>query len=707
MAREVVKNVVIKGKAQTGAIKKSLKEIQSGTSKVGVAANKTKKEMDALAGGIDKTDKAASKAAKSTKEAGISLSSLKTGALAAVAGLTAAIVAVDKLSQKSLELQNVSRNLAVDITQAKAATGGLVDDYTLMKQASAAVSLGVAKNGDEFGKLAEAAVKLGARVGKDASSSVEDLTTALARNSPMILDNLGVTVKQSEANRRYAAMLGKSVEALTEEEKAQAFRQVAMEKVLAVSKDVTLTTDGLAAAIQKSKTAIIDEGNAILGLDASMGQIRERVEKLDEKVLKAAKTMDTFGASRDIVVEALRAQGIGAENTARAFEVLRQKIHATKMTAMDYAEQEGRRIRDEQLTEINTRIKDREREIKLIEAMGGKTKLVRQQVQELKRAIASDKSYLAEKAMDFDKAEQIQFDAQLEDIQATASSGGGGGGKKKDKFALGDHRYNRRIDRSDFTDIGEAAVEQEKQMLEKRREAGIEFTEAMIEQEIKRAKFEEQAHRQRVAQMKAEEKARKEALRERKEAAAAVGNAMMEAANTANAAAELGLIGEKRAAGISIWAGGLRLAWRASELGAEAIGNIASQNYVKGGAQLVASAALAAQAGAHFGKAASLGGGGSDGLGVGRTPGISPGVASAMGGGGGPGDAPTLGGSADRPGIPTSRPSDVPPPSPANGPPPSGGNTYVFQGNLIAGSEEELGLKLREIEKNTAQRFGT
>src|SRR5690606_1745971 len=78
-------------------------------------------------------------------------------------------------------------------------------------------------------EVARVATILGRAVGQDATKSVDDLTVALARQSPMILDNLGVKMNLTEATAQYAASLGKTVDALTEEERKLAFASAAME----------------------------------------------------------------------------------------------------------------------------------------------------------------------------------------------------------------------------------------------------------------------------------------------------------------------------------------------------------------------------------------------------------------------------------------------------------------------------------------------
>jgi hypothetical protein len=110
------------------------------------------------------------------------------------------------------------------------ASNGTISSLDAMRMANKAMLLDVVKNEKEMSDLARIAIVLGQAMGKDAASAVDDLTTALGRQSPLILDNLGIKMNLTEAEARYAAMLGKTVDQLTEAEKKQAFLTAAWEK---------------------------------------------------------------------------------------------------------------------------------------------------------------------------------------------------------------------------------------------------------------------------------------------------------------------------------------------------------------------------------------------------------------------------------------------------------------------------------------------
>ncbi|MHC4361477.1 MAG: hypothetical protein ACYSTZ_01520, partial [Planctomycetota bacterium] len=107
-------------------------------------------------------------------------------------------------------------------------TKGTVDDMTIMSStmtllAGTSDELGGAllKQSPQLLKIAKAANKLNPSLG-DTAFLYESIATGIKRASPMILDNLGLTIKIGDANEAMAKKLGKTVEELTAEEKQMA-----------------------------------------------------------------------------------------------------------------------------------------------------------------------------------------------------------------------------------------------------------------------------------------------------------------------------------------------------------------------------------------------------------------------------------------------------------------------------------------------------
>lgn len=179
----------------------------------------------------------ADKAGGSASGAGMSVNQLVTG----LAGMQIAQQAAGWMQDFAVESFNAAAqserlgtatdNLAKGIGESgesiveaiREASRGTVGEIEAMEAANKALMFGLIENSDQMGDLTQIAITLGAAMGQDAGKSIDDLTTALGRQSPMILDNLGITLKLSDAYSGYAAALGKTAEDLTEAEKKQAF----------------------------------------------------------------------------------------------------------------------------------------------------------------------------------------------------------------------------------------------------------------------------------------------------------------------------------------------------------------------------------------------------------------------------------------------------------------------------------------------------
>lgn len=164
------------------------------------------------------------------------IAGLASIATTALVGATGALVLLGQRGGEVVTMRDSFANLTATVGETAnamlgsmtSATRGLVDDMTLMEATNKAVLLGLPVTASSMGTLAQAATVLGRAMGQDAGKSLDDLTTALGRSSPLILDNLGLTVKVGEANETYARVLGKSADKLTEAEKKTAFYNAAM-----------------------------------------------------------------------------------------------------------------------------------------------------------------------------------------------------------------------------------------------------------------------------------------------------------------------------------------------------------------------------------------------------------------------------------------------------------------------------------------------
>jgi hypothetical protein len=236
------------------------------------------------------------------------------GGLGLVIGAGAAAASVASyLADESLKVTAIYDNLPYPLEQARAATHGLVDELTLATAATTLNSTRVATNSKDFAALAEAAQKLGARVGLDAKSSFESLTAALARGSTEMLDNLGIVLKQEQAHEEYARTLGVTVDRLTEGQKAEAFREVAMRKVIEAARGIKVDTDGAAAAVKRFENELDRLRLKALGAEEPTLALADGVAILDAKLLRGLAEHRTYGAAVDDVRYALSEAGVEVE----------------------------------------------------------------------------------------------------------------------------------------------------------------------------------------------------------------------------------------------------------------------------------------------------------------------------------------------------------------------------------------------------------
>ena len=154
---------------------------------------------------------------------------------AVVAGIVKASQAIGRMAEaggRALTVQAAFNRVAGDGTlalkQLRRATAGLVTDTELMTQANMALTLGSANNTQQFAQLAKTAQQLGRALGLDTAFALNSLNVGIARQSRLVLDNLGLIVSVSDANEKYARSLGKTVAQLTDAEKSEAFRVEAM-----------------------------------------------------------------------------------------------------------------------------------------------------------------------------------------------------------------------------------------------------------------------------------------------------------------------------------------------------------------------------------------------------------------------------------------------------------------------------------------------
>lgn len=168
----------------------------------------------------------------------------------AIAGLVALAAAIVNLGVEGGKIKGVEdsyNTLTASIGQTsdallgrlREASRGTITDFKLMQSTNLALAGSTGKFAEEFGKGLPKVLALARLQAQATGQSVEFLTESLIsgikRASPRLIDNTGIVLSVAKANEELAHKLGKSVEALTDEEKQIAV----LNSVLQASDDIT------------------------------------------------------------------------------------------------------------------------------------------------------------------------------------------------------------------------------------------------------------------------------------------------------------------------------------------------------------------------------------------------------------------------------------------------------------------------------------
>jgi len=235
--------------------------------------------------GLAKATKTTTTATKTVNGLGTAFTQMLTiGAIAAVGTMvvnfgTASFETAAKVERLSKATNAMAASLGTSgnamVEAATKASKGTISQADAFLAANKAMMFGVVESSDDMATMTEIAVTLGAAMGQDAGKSLDDFSTALGRQSKQILDNLGIIMDQELAYRMYADTLGKSVSALTAEEKERAFVNAALEigaqkvkELGGVAEDATTRQLRLTATWQDFQLAF---GKILTGVEGGIG----------------------------------------------------------------------------------------------------------------------------------------------------------------------------------------------------------------------------------------------------------------------------------------------------------------------------------------------------------------------------------------------------------------------------------------------------
>lgn len=349
------KSVAIEVEAITQGAVKNIEKLAESTKKAREATEKLGDAQGRADGASKRSALSISAAQDAMEKFGAPLQKVQAlmGAGGLVAAAGGAAVAIDKLSARALSARDVQGNLRIGLEDATRASGRLVSQFDLATNAATAMRFGVVKTSAEFGRHVEIATKLARTTGGNATKAVEDFTTALARQSPQILDNLGLQVDVEKANADYARSLHKTVDALTEAEKKQAFINAAYADAEKKIAGLTVTNDGWAISVQRTKVAAEDILDKLLALPQNVGELATEIQhatgitdKWADRMVIAARVglaAITLGGSEaynaiDLLNGSMSSGTTLTQLWAEAIEKLTTKLHGTTLSMEELVE---------------------------------------------------------------------------------------------------------------------------------------------------------------------------------------------------------------------------------------------------------------------------------------------------------------------------------------------------------------------------------
>jgi hypothetical protein len=247
---------------------------------------------------------------QSSIDKGLDFEKMKVKAVAAGAAVYAAFRAVGQAVESArigsvLEKQAVAfNNLSIAagtssknmISSLKAASQGLVAESDLMAASGKAMLMSIPA--DKISELMKIAAATSKMTGQSITEAFNDITMGVARQSRMILDNLGIIINVDDANRKYAKTLGTTADALDDAQKRQAFMNAVLESGADMIKRLGSSSgslDGVNKLIAAQADLWVEVNKTVaIFLDTELTSYANMLNWIAEKLkaMKADKTID-------------------------------------------------------------------------------------------------------------------------------------------------------------------------------------------------------------------------------------------------------------------------------------------------------------------------------------------------------------------------------------------------------------------------------
>lgn len=306
------------GDASARVIKKLEAEVKAADRSLAqatVAVSKMTRETNELAAA------AAKAASKERWSFAANIASTAGGAVTAIRGIGGAVLAtgqwMGEAAERSAQLRAATAALSFPIEQVHTGLLRMIDAHSLTTAASKSMQIGITKSAGEFQKMAEAAAKLGMSVGVNAKDAVNNLVDALATGSPEVLNNIGIILKQEQAYDALAAKLGVATSQLTEQQKAGAFTEIALDMLYEKAAKLNTGLDEQAVRLASVSARMTELGDAAkVAATEGVGLLFDAFDGLGKVIYETVDALD--GAEEQMATVSQRAAAAAASAVFRA-----------------------------------------------------------------------------------------------------------------------------------------------------------------------------------------------------------------------------------------------------------------------------------------------------------------------------------------------------------------------------------------------------
>lgn len=287
-------------------LKKSQADLGKEVDRLGAAFRKGDISVDNYTKALDdaekeqkKLDKALRASSKEVETTGSKISKFASGVKAnflAIVAASAAVVGAFKLIEDAAEktaqrkaFENAVEDADAFLAKLREVSNAQIANADLILATNRALKLGI--QADAIPELLDNAARASVLLGTDVTKAFDDITLGVARGSRQILDNLGIIVDVEAANKEYAAALGKTVEALT-----------AQERTIATTNAVLKTSSGLTGNFSDQQNKLTRTSNQLkasfknlaVAVGEAAGKLVEMVAPSDDLAVSLQATADVL-----------------------------------------------------------------------------------------------------------------------------------------------------------------------------------------------------------------------------------------------------------------------------------------------------------------------------------------------------------------------------------------------------------------------------